>query len=156
MSLIRTVQMGLLLAALGGCVHQIDYRAGASTAEIARDRDACALRAIEDAPVRMQSRMIPGRFVAERKVCDAGGNCTVYPARQEFPQWEDFDVNVEKRALLTRMCLADKGIDRVSLPYCDTAAKAGVTPGVTRVLPPLNTASCVIPRGSGAYQIVTR
>jgi hypothetical protein len=146
----------LLLGLLGGCVHQIDYRAGASTAELARERDDCALRALEAAPVKLESRMIPGRFIPERRVCDAAGNCTVYPARQEFPQWEDFDINAEKRALLTRTCLANKGIDRVSLPYCDAAAKASVTPGVTRILPPLNEVSCVIPRGAGAYQIVTR
>ncbi|WP_375172948.1 hypothetical protein [Pseudooceanicola sp.] len=144
------------LLLLCACVQQIDYRAGMSTAEVNRIRDACTLQALNQAPVNTQTRVLPGRFIPERQICDANGNCTIRPAYQEFPRFETYDANTQRRALLTRTCLSSRGIDRVSLPYCEAAVKSQVEPGITRVLPPLTEGSCIIPRGSGAYQIVTR
>ena len=156
MKFVRLVIALASLCALAACSQQIYYREGATTADVKRAQNSCALQALEQAPVKTRTRIIPGRFVPERKVCDADGNCTIYPAYEEFPEYETYDANADERALLTRSCLAARGFDRVSLPYCDAAQRSGVVPGVTRTLPRLTEQSCIIPRGSGAYQIVTQ
>ncbi|WP_136635603.1 hypothetical protein [Pseudooceanicola onchidii] len=143
-----------LLAVLTGCSQQISYREGATTAEIQREVDACALRAVRAAPVANQTVILPGEWIPPQKVCDGAGNCTVRPGYRSFPEFETVDVNADERRLLTRTCLAERGIDRVSLPLCDASVKNATVPGVTRVLPKLREQSCLIPRGSGAYQIV--
>lgn len=142
---------GLLLA---GCTQEIYYRQGATLAEVQRAEDACALQSEAAAPYKPQSRIIPESFVSERKVCDAQGNCEIVPVVRSFPKFETVDLNAERRVLLARTCMAQKGYDRVSLPYCDAAQRQGAT-GVTRTLPALSVNSCIIPRGSNAYQIVT-
>ena len=143
------------LVLLGACAQQIYYREGASVTQIQRDRDACELQAMREAPVLSRTRVLPGRWIPGRKVCDSSGNCTVTPGYQTFPEFETYDANTERRALLARTCLAERGIDRISLPLCDGAVKAAVPVGVTRVLPPLGERSCVIPRGAAGYQVVT-
>ena len=137
-----------------GCTQQIYYRAGADVTALQRAQDACALRAQEEAPYRPQTRILPPRIIPAQKVCDAQGNCQVIPATQGFPEFETVDANKDRRALIARQCLAEQGIDRVSLPYCSSVQRATVTPGITRVLPVLSETSCLIPRGNGAYQIV--
>lgn len=156
MMLARPLFALLSLTVLCACVQEIYYREGMTTAEIRRASDACALEALDQAPVRTETRVLPGRFIPARTVCDGQGNCTTRPAHQEFPRFESFDANEDRRALLTRTCLASRGIDRVSLPYCDGRTRDAVEPGVTRILPRLTDRACLIPRGSGAYQIVTR
>lgn len=156
MTNVRLLIISGVLIGLAACSQQITYREGATTAEVQRAEDSCKLAALEQAPVRKRTRIIPGEIIPARKVCDADGACVVYPAYREAPEIETYDENEEKRRLLVRSCLASRGFDRVRLPYCDAEARTGVTPGVTRTLPRLTEQSCIIPRGSGAYQIVAR
>lgn len=156
MTIARPLTFLLTLCLLSGCVKEIYYREGATTAEVDRARDACAVEAYRSAPVLHRTRIIPGPLIPPRKVCDASGACVIYPATQGLPEIERYDANVEKRAVLTRSCLAERGYARVSLPYCDASAKSSVPVGVTRTLPRLTEQSCIISRGPNAYQIVTR
>lgn len=155
MNAARLIITALSLTALVGCSQQILYREGATTAQIDRARTDCTLEAQREAPVRTQTQILPGRWIPPRQTCDATGACVTTPGYQSFPEFVTVDANAGTRDLLVRQCLARRGIDPVTLPLCDAAAKSRATPGITRVLPPLTEASCVIPRGSGAYQIVT-
>lgn len=154
-------QTSFLLTALtctlltAGCAREIDYREGATMAEVNRARDTCALAAETQAPYRPATRMEPGDWIPERKVCDAAGNCTIRPGRMGLPQIVRYDGNATRRVLLARTCLADKGFDRVSLPYCQSNVRNATPQAVTRVLPPLTPQSCIIGRGGSAYQIVS-
>lgn len=143
-----------ILGITAGCTQQIYYKAGASTAQVQRAQDACALQAEQAAPYRAVTRILPPRIIPARQVCDAQGNCQVIPARQGLPEFETIDGNAERRVLLARTCMAEQGFDRVSLPYCDSAQRQSVAAGVTRTLPRIGEQSCIISRGSGAYQIV--
>lgn len=145
----------LAFGVLSGCTQQIYYRQGASIPEIQNARDSCALLSQDAAPYRPVTRIVPGRIIPERKVCDAGGSCRIIPAQQSFPEFETIDGNAEKRVLIARNCMAQQGFQQVSLPRCDTAVRQSVPVGVTRTLPRISETSCIISRGSGAYQIVT-
>lgn len=147
----------LSLIVLGACAsQQIYYRQGATTAAIQRTQDQCLLQAQDRAPIDRKTRMIPGRFIPERQVCNAKGECVIRPAYQSFPEFETYDANADRRAILARTCMAERGLDRVSLPYCDASVKNAVPVAVTRTLPRLTETSCIIPRGNGAYQIVSQ
>ena len=156
MSLKRFFIWVCALFLLSGCVQQIYYRDGATVQDIARDRDFCALQALEAAPRKIEHIIVPTPLSPPRRVCDAGGNCRVDHPNPSFPQFETYDANADRRALLTRQCLADRGVHVVKLPICDATVKKSVPVAVTRHLPRLTDRSCIIQRGGGAFQIVSR
>jgi len=154
MKAIHILSTCTILGLTAGCAQQIYYKPGATTAQVQRAQDACALEAERTAPYKPVTRIVPAPLIPARKVCDAQGNCQVIPAQQGLPEFETIDGNAERRVLLARTCMAEQGFDRVSLPYCDSAQRQSVATGVTRTLPQIGEQSCIISRGSGAYQIV--
>ncbi|WP_407493370.1 hypothetical protein [Pseudooceanicola sp. MF1-13] len=155
MKLFASVPYLAAALALAGCAQQIYYKPGVTTAQVQRAQDACALQAQTAAPYRPETRIRPAPLIPEKQVCDAQGNCQIVPAQQGFPEFETVDANAERRVLLARTCMAEAGFDRVTLPTCDSAQRQSVAVGVTRTLPRISEASCIIPRGGDAYQIVT-
>ncbi|WP_148234691.1 hypothetical protein [Pseudooceanicola batsensis] len=140
---------------LSGCAQDIYFREGATVSEVRRAEDACALSARQAAPFRPRTILVPGPIVPARKVCDGQGNCQTRPAYQAPPEFETMDANAERRVLIARTCMAERGFDRVSLPYCSGAVRNAAPAAVTRRLPRLTGQSCIIPRGQAGYQIVT-
>lgn len=146
-----------VLSLISGCAPlETYYRAGATVEALKSDGLACEVQALKDAPVANQTRITPPRYIPARRVCDSAGTCTT---RGGF--WLDGDVytvdaNADLRQRIERQCMARRGYSPAEIPQCppDVARKA--PPGVTRVLPPLSEASCVIRNEDGTIQIVTR
>jgi hypothetical protein len=145
------VALALLFA---GCSETIYYQPGASTAEAQADEVACGRIALAQAPVEKETEIIPGRYLPGPVVCDANNNCRRQPGRRLPPQIITRDVNEELRRLIARQCMAERGYERLTLPYCSEEVKAQVTPAITRRMPQLSGRACIIRRGADRYQIV--
>ena len=152
MRLKAAAALALLIA---GCSETIYYQAGATTASARADEVACGRIALAPAPVAREREIIPGEDVPGPVICDANNNCRRTPGRRLPPRVIVRDVNEELRRLIGRQCMAERGYERVSLPYCSEAVQAQVTPAVTRRMPALTTGrACIIKRGVDSYQIV--
>ncbi|WP_432688020.1 hypothetical protein [Pseudooceanicola sp. C21-150M6] len=143
------------LFALAGCAREIYYRQGVSAAAVQAEETACALSAIQQAPVKNETRIYPGEFVPPERICRDDGSCFVVPGFREPPEIVTIDVNASERRLLERSCMAAKGYTRVTLPVCDEAVQAQVPSSLDLAMPALANSSCVVPRGKTAYQVVT-
>lgn len=151
---IRFGTLAALALLVAGCSETIYYQPGASTTETRADEIACGRIALAQAPVEKETEIIPGRYLPGPVVCDANNNCHRRPGRRLPPEIITRDVNEELRRLIARQCMAERGYDRVTLPYCSEAVKAQVTPAITRRMPQLSGRACIIKRGPDAYQLV--
>jgi len=150
----RLAGLAALALLFAGCSETLYYRAGASTEAARADEVSCGRLALAQAPVEKEREVIPGRYIPGPVVCDANNNCRQRPGRRLPPEIIVRDVNEELRRLIARQCMAERGYERVSLPYCSDAVKAQVTPAVTRKMPALPARACIIKRGVDGYQIV--
>ncbi len=145
------------LATLTACLPlSTYYKEGASVAQLERDKTACDVRALRQAPVATQIRVGPPRYVPRRRHCDARGNCVYRGGFFVDGETYTVDTNAELRARITRLCMADEGYRPVEIPPCPSNIADRAPQGPTTILPRLTPQSCVIRRQGQGVRIVTR
>ncbi len=133
------------------------YKPGTPVSNVQRDELNCTVEAERKVPVRNVTRIIPGRFIPGRRICDAAGNCRVTPPYWTEPVVITEDANLELRDRVAAQCMADRGYARISLPPCPPEVERAVPPAITMVMPKnLSPKACVIRRAGGQFQIVNR
>ena len=140
---------------LGACAPiGLYYKPGAPVALADRALLDCKVVAVNKVPVHPVTRVIPGPRLPPRQVCDANGNCTLFPGQHLPPEIVTEDANAGLREQVVAQCMADKGYQFVRIPACSAGISDAVTPQQTTVYPRLRENSCVV-RKSGVWQIVT-
>lgn len=131
------------------------YKEGV-TVQSAKDTEtACKVTAARDVPVRSVTRVVPGRFIPERRICDANGHCDIRGGFHLPPEFITEDANESLRKDAVDLCMRQKGYSFVRLPACEQNIARSTAPGVTTRLPKLTAEACVIRNQGGSWQIVT-
>ena len=129
------------------------YKPGASLSLLAKDQTRCDVAALDKVPTALSKVQDPPTFIPSERVCDADGNCRVFPPEIIPGRIRTVDLNAELRGRVSNQCMESKGYTNVSLPLCPTGVTAS---GPTRVLPDLTPESCVILKNREIFAIVTR
>lgn len=132
------------------------YKPGVSVSALERQTLTCQTRALREVPPSTQVRRTPPRYIPSRRLCDAAGNCRVYPGRHIPGDLITFDPNDGLRKRVEAQCMADQGFAPVSIPPCPGAVARAAPARATSTLPNLNANSCAIRNSDGSFQIVTR
>lgn len=132
------------------------YREGAKLNALLADETACEVDALAKAPVANEIRREPPRYVRERRICKANGNC--YHTGGYWIPGEVYTVDVNKplRKKLELQCMSGKGYAPVEIPACPSGIADAAPARASEVLPRLTSDSCAIRYKDGRFQIVNR
>ena len=141
--------------ALAACTPpSLYHKPGGSMGALDRDLAACRAAAAREVPQALRTRTIAPDTML-RPVCLPNGYCywdrvTLRPA-----QIETYDANSDLRAEVIRLCMADKGYARVTLPACAPAVASQATIRSDSALPGLSDRSCALRTDAGRWRVVT-
>jgi hypothetical protein len=142
--------------ALAGCGPLgLYYKEGVSVQSAKDSETTCKIAAAQDVPVRNVTRVIPGRHIPPRRICDAKNNCVVKGGVFLPPEFITEDANASLRKDAADICMRKKGFVFTRLPACKESVKSATAPAVTTRLPKLTPKACVIHNQGGTWQIVT-
>ncbi|MDQ2088566.1 hypothetical protein [Marimonas arenosa] len=131
------------------------YKPGTTVARADRDLLNCRVMGETDVPPRMITRVIPGPLLPPRRICDAAGNCQLFPGRRLPPEIVTEDANDGLRDQVVAQCMGDRSYEYVRLPRCPAEIARTVPLRATTVMPRLTESACVIRLKGGKWQIVT-
>ena len=147
----------LSAAALSACVPlSTYYREGVTLSALERDRTACEVAALRDAPVATVVREGPPRYIPGVRRCDAAGKCITRPGRYVPGPIYSVDVNADLRGRVLQQCMADRGYVPVTIPACSAAIARAAPPVATNRLPKLRPETCAIRNSDGSFRLVNR
>ena len=131
------------------------YREGVEVSRLNADQTTCEIDALQSVPPSNQIRREPPYYIPAERRCNGRGHCRAYGGYWIPGEIYTVDVNRGLRDRAARMCMAEKGYTRITLPDCAPAVASSVQSAVTTKLPPLHPQSCAIRRGKGRWQIVS-
>ena len=141
---------------LSGCMPlNVYYNQGVSIQTAKDTETSCKVAAARDVPVRNVTRVIPGRQLLPRLLCDSNNVCTRHPGLFLPPEYITEDANITLRTEAVDLCMRQKGYEFIRLPACKDPLKAATPPAATTHFPKLSSESCVIRNQGGTWQIVS-
>ena len=145
----------LCLVVLAGCATpELFYREGVTIDRLDRDLTACRVSALRDVPPAIETRYTPPDTILQ-PVCHPGGACVWTRIVLRPSQYERIDTNAALREDVTRLCMADKGYARISLPSCSSDVAGRTTLRSDSPQPPLGPGSCAVRTEAGNWRMVT-
>lgn len=135
-----------LAIALSGCVNQaIWYKPNVSPSLNVSDRTDCEVEAAQTVPSNTQVRTTPS-FTTPTYVDCYGGFCSVTGGDQVGGKTYSVDTNKDLRDRVMRQCMAKRGWQVVTLPYCGAGEQKAykADPARYRVPGKLSAGACVI------------
>lgn len=140
-------------ALLAGCVSSaFPYRSGVSPAERAADLAGCEAAALAAYPVDKVTRREPVFYRPGRRVC-RDGTCRIVGAGFTGGARRVIDINARSRERAAGQCMAARGYQSVSLPFCTGAVRAALQRNTQQSYPVLRDGSCVVPMGDGTIKV---
>ena len=131
----------------------IYHKPGVDVATWRQQTTRCEVQALQQAPVAMETRQEPDRYIPPRTFCNDAGECVTEGGYWIPGRFYQVDVNAGLRKRVEAQCMAARGYQPVNIPRCPPGTQVS---GATQVLPPLSAASCIVPLEGGRFAIVTR
>ncbi|WP_390914585.1 hypothetical protein [Pseudosulfitobacter sp. SM2401] len=131
------------------------YRAGVSPARLQSDITSCEVRALRDAPVRLQTQVSPPVWVAPRQICNAANVCTTQPGYYRPGHVYQVDVNKALRGRVETQCMSDKGYAPAKIQPCKNGAATVPASGAAK-LPTLTDRSCFLRNSDGTLRVLNQ
>lgn len=131
------------------------YKPGVSAAKLQNDQLDCEVKALQAAPVAIQTRRTPPRYIPARRYCHAKGHCHTRGGYWIHGDVYSVDVNAKLRRKLETQCMTRKNYQPVELPICRSGVPAEIDTSRTDALPEITPQSCAVRNRDGSFEILT-
>lgn len=146
--LIGLATITVLLASCGPATVTVPWRAGVNFAQVDAVNTQCEVLALRQVPQAISTSTTPIHRTPSNVICNQIGNqtfCNEYGGQTYGGNTVTSDLNESLRGKVKSQCLANYGIQMVTLPLCSKEqAKKGVS---SPVLPPASRVECLTKGG---------